>query len=120
MSEISTKSCPSCFKDIDRRALRCPFCSQRQTDVVGLYRDVPGYALSGVCAALARHFNWDVTLMRIAFIVSVAFTGFLSAWVYGALWLMTPFGPDEQAPLSRGVDAVTRLFSKPSALDSSK
>lgn len=111
MTDTTSKNCPACFKDIDGRALRCPFCAQRQTDVVGLYRDVPGRALGGVCAALALHFNWDVTLMRIAFVVSLALFGPLSLWVYAAAWLMTPFAQSGKAPLARLFDWLGNLFS---------
>jgi phage shock protein PspC (stress-responsive transcriptional regulator) len=111
MTDTDTKTCPSCFKDIDARALRCEFCTQRQGDVVGLYRDVPGRALGGVCAAIAQHFNWDVTLMRIAFVASFAFTGGLVLWVYAAAWLMTPFAAHGKAPLARLTDWLGNLFS---------
>jgi phage shock protein PspC (stress-responsive transcriptional regulator) len=111
MTDTASKSCPSCFKDIDARALRCPFCAQRQSDVVGFYRDVPGRALGGVCAAIAQHFNWDVTLMRILFIASLAFTGGLVFWVYFAAWAMTPFAQHGKAPLVKLTDALGNLFS---------
>lgn len=108
----ATKSCPGCFNDIDARALRCPGCAQRQPDVV-LHRDVPGRAVGGVCAALAQHFNWDVTLMRILFVTSVAFTGGLVFWVYAAAWLMTPYAATDKAPLARFVDGLGNVFSPP-------
>lgn len=111
MPDLTSKSCSSCFKDIDARTLRCPFCTQRQADVVGLYRDVPGRALGGVCAAFAQHFNWDVTLMRIAFIASLAITGGLVLWVYVAAWLMTPGPQHGKAPLAKLFDALGNLFS---------
>lgn len=110
MNDTTTKSCASCFKDIDGRALRCPFCSGRQADV-GISRDVPGRIAGGVCASLAQHFNWDVTLMRIAFIVSVAFTGTLVLWVYAAAWLMTPFEAHGKSPLARAFEWTEKLFS---------
>lgn len=111
MTQTSSKTCPACFKDIDSRASRCPSCAQRQSDVVGLYRDLPGKAVGGVCTAIALHFNWDVTLMRIAFITSLAFTGPLALWVYGAAWLMAPFEQTGKAPLARLMDWLSRLFA---------
>ncbi len=111
MTDTELKTCPSCFKNIDARALRCEHCSQRQGDVVGLSRDLPGRALGGVCAALAHHFNWDVTLMRIAFVASLAFTGGLVLWVYAAAWLMTPFEQHGKAPLAKVFDGLAGLFS---------
>lgn len=104
-----TKRCPGCFTDIDSRASRCPSCTQRQPDAV-MHRDVPGRAVGGVCVALAQHFNWDVTLMRILFVTSMAFTGGLVFWVYAAAWLMTPFKAADKAPLARFMDGLSNLF----------
>lgn len=113
----NTKTCSSCFKDIDARAVRCAFCTQRQGDVP-MHRDVPGKLAGGVCAAFAQHFNWDVTLVRIAFIVSVAFTGTLVLWVYAAAWAMTPFGVGEKAPLARLLDWGSKVLSpRPTELE---
>ncbi|MEW5738818.1 MAG: PspC domain-containing protein [Myxococcota bacterium] len=108
-----TKSCPSCFKEIDVRAARCPFCAQRQPDAPSLYRNVPGRLAGGVCAAMALHFNWDVTLMRVLFVASLAVTGGLVLWVYGLLWFLTPFEARGRSPASRVVDAVSQLFARP-------
>ncbi len=69
--------------------------------------------LGGVCAALAQHFNWDVTLMRIVFVSSLAVTGGLVFWVYLATWVMTPFQRHERAPMAKFFDWVGSLFSSP-------
>ena len=111
MTDPATKSCPACFSNIDVRASRCPSCAQRQPDAVGLHRDVPGRALGGVTAALAHHFNWDLTLMRIALIASVAIAGPVTLWVYAALWLMLPYEAAGKAPLARLFDGLSNLFS---------
>ncbi len=105
-----TKRCPACFTDIDTRATRCPSCAQRQPDVT-LHRDVPGRMFGGVAAALAQHFNWDVTLTRIVMVTSLAFTGGLVFWVYAAAWLMTPFAASGRAPMLKFVDSVGALFT---------
>lgn len=117
MTDTTSKNCPACFKDIDARALRCPFCTQRQTDVVGLYREVPGRALGGVCAAVAHHFNWDVTLARIAFVVGLALLGPIAVWAYVAAWLMTPFEQSGKAPLARLFESLGKLFSPPPSVE---
>jgi phage shock protein PspC (stress-responsive transcriptional regulator) len=106
-----TKQCPACFQDIDARATRCAHCAQRQPDGVGLTRDVPGKLLGGVCAALALHFNWDLTLMRVAAIASLVLLGPLTVWIYLALWLMTPLRATDKAPLARFFEGLSRLFS---------
>jgi phage shock protein C len=113
MNASVTRACALCFQDVDSRASFCGHCGQRQPDAPGLHRDLPGRALAGVCAAFAHHFGWDVTLMRIAFVASVAVTGGLVFWVYLAAWLMTPFAARDRAPLLRFVDGVGRLISPP-------
>jgi phage shock protein C len=106
----ATKTCTACLTTIDVNATRCSNCTQRQPDA-GLSRDVQGRVLGGVCAALAQHFSWDVTLLRIIFVSSVAVTGGLVFWVYVATWLMTPFGRFDRAPMARFLDAVGAVFS---------
>jgi phage shock protein C len=111
MTDTTSKTCPACFKDIDSRARRCSSCTQLQGDVPGLYRDVPARIAGGVCAAMANHFNWDVTLMRVAFLLSLAVLGPIPLWAYLAVWLMTPFEQAGKAPLTRLVDSLGNLFS---------
>jgi len=113
MSELNSKACSACFQNIDSRSTRCAHCGQRQGDVVGLYRNVPGRALGGVSASIAHHFNWDVTLMRILFVVSIAFTGGLVFWVYAAAWAMTPFEQNGKSPALKAIDWLGGLFSAP-------
>ncbi|GMU59289.1 MAG: hypothetical protein AMXMBFR34_10520 [Myxococcaceae bacterium] len=113
MSDPTSKNCPSCFKEIDARASRCPFCAQRQPDAPSLYRDVPGRLAGGVCAALSLHFNWDVTLMRVLFVASLAVTGGLVLWVYAMIWFLTPFEARGRSPATKVLDGLGNLFAKP-------
>jgi phage shock protein PspC (stress-responsive transcriptional regulator) len=67
-----------------------------------LRRPVSGRMLAGVAAAISRHFNIDVTIVRVAFAVLtvVGFTGlpyfgFVPVWLAGiplylACWLLIP------------------------------
>ena len=47
--------------------------------------------IAGVCAGIAEHFGWDVTLFRVVYVIvsilSVAFPGIL---VYLILWVVMP------------------------------
>jgi phage shock protein PspC (stress-responsive transcriptional regulator) len=47
--------------------------------------------IAGVCAGIAEYFGWDVTLVRVLYVVvsilSVAFPGIL---VYIVLWIVMP------------------------------
>jgi phage shock protein PspC (stress-responsive transcriptional regulator) len=49
--------------------------------------------VAGVCGGLANYFGWDVTLVRVVYvvgsIVSVAFPGLI---VYIVLWVVMPEG----------------------------
>lgn len=114
---MTDKTCTACFKDIDARALRCPHCTQRQGDVVGLYRDLPARVAGGVTAAVANHFSWDVTLVRVVFVLSFAALGPIPLWAYLAVWLMTPFEQNGKAPLTRFIDWLGKLFSPPSGVE---
>lgn len=51
-----------------------------------LDRDIASKKIAGVCAGIARHFGWDVTLVRVAFLACVLVHGvgllaYLIAWV---------------------------------------
>ena len=38
--------------------------------------------IAGVCAGIAEHFGWDVTIVRIAYLVAAFLTGSALAWIY--------------------------------------
>lgn len=51
-----------------------------------LDRDIANKKIAGVCAGIARHFGWDITLVRVAFLACVllhgiGLIGYLIAWV---------------------------------------
>ena len=56
-----------------------------------LTRAASGRCLGGVCAGLAEWLGWDITLVRVLYVVvsvlSVAFPGIL---VYVILWVLMP------------------------------
>jgi len=45
--------------------------------------------VAGVCAAVARRFGWDPTLVRVLTVIAVIFFG-LSFWAYILLWIVIP------------------------------
>jgi phage shock protein C len=53
-----------------------------------LMRPRQGKMIAGVCAGLANFYGWDVTLVRIVFVLF----GFFGAGelVYIVLWILTP------------------------------
>ena len=46
--------------------------------------------IAGVCAGLAEHFGWDVSKVRIAYIILTFLTCSTSAWVYLILMFVLP------------------------------
>ncbi len=51
-----------------------------------LSRDMAHKKIAGVCAGFARHFGWDVTLVRIFFLAAVfvhgvGLMGYIIAWI---------------------------------------
>ncbi|MCL4794197.1 MAG: PspC domain-containing protein [Bryobacteraceae bacterium] len=52
--------------------------------------------IAGVCAGIARHFGWDVTLVRVAFLFGIVLKGFgLLAYIIG--WIAMPRDDERQA-----------------------
>jgi phage shock protein PspC (stress-responsive transcriptional regulator) len=60
----------------------------------------PGRQLSGVCLGLAERFGWNVTIVRLVFLVALFFDG-LGLWVYLVLELAMPVHPDDRQYMLR-------------------
>ncbi len=46
--------------------------------------------IAGVCAGLAEHFGFDVSMVRIAYLVAAILTGSALAWIYLILMFVLP------------------------------
>lgn len=46
--------------------------------------------LGGVCAGIAETFDWDITAVRIAYVLLTLFTAFSGTIVYLLLWIIMP------------------------------
>lgn len=46
--------------------------------------------IAGVCAGIADYFGWDITLVRIVYVLATFFTVFSGGVVYLILWLIMP------------------------------
>jgi phage shock protein PspC (stress-responsive transcriptional regulator) len=57
-----------------------------------LYRHPTAGDLGGVCAGLADSFGWDVTLVRVLWVVATLLTSGAGFLVYLLLWLLLPVG----------------------------
>ena len=75
-------------------------------------RITEGAVLGGVCTGLARHLGWPVMVIRIGF-VGLLLVQFLGAIAYGALWLLLPPQPPQEAP---GLQAASRHGMRTRAL----
>ena len=58
-------------------------------DTNRLVRPQDGRMLAGICAGLARHLGLDVTLVRLAWVLSVIFLGF-GVLAYVICWFVIP------------------------------
>ncbi|MEX0745193.1 MAG: PspC domain-containing protein [Phycisphaeraceae bacterium] len=59
-----------------------------------LTRSTTDMMLGGVCAGIARWLGWDVTLVRVLYILGTIFTGGIGGVVaYLVLWLVMPARP---------------------------
>ena len=62
-----------------------------QTSTNKLTRSKSNAILGGVCAGLARYFGWDVTMVRLLYIIiSVLSAAFPGTLVYIILWIVMP------------------------------
>ncbi|WP_166169435.1 PspC domain-containing protein [Acinetobacter sp. SA01] len=62
---------------------------------VGLYRSKRQNMIAGVMGGIAERFGWNVTLLRIIFVlVSVMSAAFPGILVYLILWLVIPKQPN--------------------------
>lgn len=107
---MDKKTCPTCRSEIEAAALRCPHCRARQPDVPPMHRDAPGRMLAGVCAAIGRELQIDVTLVRIAFALACLLSGGLAFGAYVMIWVLTPFQPGGRAPATRALDWLEGLL----------
>lgn len=46
--------------------------------------------IAGVCAGIAEYFGWEVTLLRIVYILATFFTAFAGVIIYIILWIVMP------------------------------
>lgn len=95
------KRCAACAEEMRFEASKCPHCGARTEP---MHRGVEGRTLFGVCAALARQFNVDPALVRVAFVVSLVMSFGTTMLVYLLLWAFTPSSALGKAPLQRTVD----------------
>ena len=96
-----TMFCTACGKEMKDQEKFCSECG-KGTQYASppprrerLTRDMADKKIAGVCAGIARQYDWDVTLVRIAFLLGVVFSGvglilYIIAWI--AMPIDSPMG----------------------------
>ena len=105
------KRCPWCAESIRAEALKCRHCGsllETGRALQGLtepwVRPREGRMLAGVCAGLADQFGISVTLVRLAFVLGLVFSGGVFLIVYLALWMAMPEAPASESARRGGDD----------------
>lgn len=109
--DSTTKSCSSCFSQIDSRAVVCPHCHYRQSDAAPLHRGHPGRIVGGVCAGLSHYLGVDVSLVRVMVAFATLISGGIVLTAYFMLWAVTPPSADGVPPLARLMNRIRDLFT---------
>lgn len=55
-----------------------------------LFRSKDNRWIGGVLAGIAKYFNWDVDVVRLAYVFLTIFTAFSGVLAYLVVWLVIP------------------------------
>jgi phage shock protein PspC (stress-responsive transcriptional regulator) len=100
--------CTTCGKEMRSGDRFCPSCGGVAPDVPQsgprvssrLVRVHQGKKIAGICAGIARHNEWDVTLVRVAFLAAILLHG-VGLLAYLIAWIAMPSEECEMHPASR-------------------
>lgn len=93
--------CSQCGNPVDASSRFCPACgtalvaqlpSQIAPPVSRLLRPRSGRMVAGLCAGLALHYGWDITLVRLLCVLLALFTG-VGLIAYLVAWVVIPEEP---------------------------
>jgi phage shock protein C len=92
--------CSHCGKQMDDTARFCPACGAALP--MGFARGpFPGQLtrphyhrmIAGVCAGLALHYGWDLSLVRLIAVLALFLSGGTAMLAYFAAWIIIPDAP---------------------------
>jgi phage shock protein C len=84
--------CNNCGKANPDDARLCAYCGAAVAGGVAerrLVRPRAGRRIAGVCAGLAQYYGWNVTALRIIWLVLILFAG-TGGLLYIILWIVMP------------------------------
>ena len=85
--------CNSCGKGMPDDARLCPYCAKPVAGTAPvshqLVRPRQGRVIAGVCAGMAQHFGWSLTLLRLVWLLLFLFAG-AGGLLYIILWVVIP------------------------------
>jgi phage shock protein C len=89
--------CPQCGKQVSDNSNFCSFCGRALVYPAAgrfyqarIVRPREERMVAGVLAGIALRYDWDLTLVRILFVVLVCLTSGLAAVAYLAAWVLMP------------------------------
>jgi phage shock protein C len=98
--------CVSCGTSLPVEARFCSNCgkavAQERVFQERLIRPIAGRKIAGVCQGIALHSGWDVTLIRVTFVLLTIAVIPLGLLAYALLWVFIP----QEMPL---LPATTRV-----------
>ena len=98
--------CPQCGKPLSTGANFCSACGREIVPQAGRFYQTrivrPRFErlVAGVLAGIALYYGWDLTLVRILFVVIVCLTSGLAILAYLAAWILMPDAPYALPPVS--------------------
>jgi len=96
--------CHSCGHQTPVGAAASPHTAPGYTAPRRVYRLIHDKKIAGVCAGLARYFDVDVTLIRLAVVTGIVLSGGLGLLAYVVAWIIMPV--DRGAPVPHSASSA--------------